>query len=75
MVEPRRVVRGDIARSLFYMHVEYDLDLKGMLPMLKWWNLADPPNRHEKWRNDEIEKLENVRNRFIDNSVLADQLQ
>jgi deoxyribonuclease I len=54
--------------------MEYDLDLKGMLPMLKRWHLADPPNRHEKWRNDEIEKLENVRNRFIDNRMLADQL-
>ena len=23
---------------------EYDLDLKGVLPMLKWWNARGPPN-------------------------------
>jgi deoxyribonuclease-1 len=75
IVEPRRAVRGDIARSLFYMHMEYTLDLKGMLPMLKRWNLADPPNTHERWRNNEIEKLQAIRNRFIDDRTLVDQLQ
>jgi deoxyribonuclease I len=68
-------VRGDIARSLFYMHVEYDLDLKGMLLMLKRWNTAEPPNANERWRNNRIEELERVRNRFIDDYRLADQLQ
>ena len=38
IVEPRRAVRGEIARALFYMHIEYELDLKGMLPMLKRWH-------------------------------------
>jgi deoxyribonuclease-1 len=47
-VEPRRTVRGDIARSLFYMHVEYKLSLNGMLPLLKRWHAADPPNAHER---------------------------
>lgn len=75
MVEPRKAVRGDIARSLFYMHVEYELDLKGMLPMLKRWHSADPPNAHERWRNNQIEKLEGIRNRFIDDRTLVDQLQ
>jgi deoxyribonuclease-1 len=75
IVEPRRPVRGDIARSLFYMRVEYELDLKGMLPMLKRWHGADPANAHERWRNNEIEKLQAIRNRFIDDRTLADQLQ
>ena len=75
VVEPRKAVRGDIARSLFYMHVEYELDLKGMLPMLKRWHAADPPNAHERWRNNQIEKLEGIRNRFIDDPTLVDQLQ
>jgi endonuclease I len=61
--------------SLLYMHVEYELDLKGMLPMLKRWNANDPPNAHERWRNNQIEKLEDIRNRFIDDRSLADQLQ
>jgi hypothetical protein len=53
------------------MHVEYKLDLRGMLPLLQRWNLADLPNRHEKWRNDEIEKLQGIRNRFIDDRALS----
>jgi deoxyribonuclease-1 len=75
IVEPRRPVRGEIARSLFYMHVEYELNLKGMLPMLKRWNAKDPPNAHEGWRNNQIERLQAIRNRFIDDRALADQLQ
>ena len=34
IVEPRDSVKGNIARSLFYMKDEYGFDLKGMLPML-----------------------------------------
>lgn len=75
VVEPRKSVRGDIARSLFYMHVEYELDLKDMLSMLKRWHGADPPNAHERWRNNQLEKLEGIRNRFIDDRTLVDQLQ
>jgi hypothetical protein len=70
-----RRFRGDIARSLFYMHVEYDLSLKGMLPMLKRWNRLDPPNALERWRNNEIGKLEGIRNKFIDSYLIADHLQ
>jgi deoxyribonuclease-1 len=75
IVEPRNVVKGDIARSLFYMHVEYDLDLKGMLPMLKRWNAADQPNEAERARNDRIEKIQKTRNKFIDKPQLAAELQ
>jgi deoxyribonuclease-1 len=60
VVEPRRAVRGDIARLLFYMHVEYELNLKGMMPMLKRWNAKDPPNAHERWRNNQIERLQAI---------------
>jgi endonuclease I len=44
------VIPGRIARpkAIFYMHVEYELELKGMLPMLKRWNAADPPNAVER---------------------------
>ena len=66
-VEPRDSVKGEIARSLFYMHVEYGLDLKGMRPMLKRWNIADPVDANERSRNDRIEQLQGTRNWFIDN--------
>ena len=47
LVEPRDSVKGNIARSLFYMHDEYGFDLKGMKPMLKRWNRLDLPNEHK----------------------------
>ena len=76
IVEPRRAIRGDIARSPFYMHVEYELPLNGgMLPMLKRWHVADPPNTHERWRNKQSETLQGIRNQFIDKPMLVDHLQ
>ena len=51
------------------MHVEYELPLNGMLPMLKRWNRADPPNQYERWRNKAIELLQGIRNRFIDDQL------
>jgi deoxyribonuclease-1 len=75
IVEPRRPIRGDIARSLFYMHVEYGLDLKGMTPMLKRWHATDPPNQVERSRNNRIEKIQGVRNRFIEKPELAADLE
>ena len=32
--------------------------LNGMLPMLKRWNAADPPNQRERLRNKAIELLQ-----------------
>jgi len=73
-VEPRDLVKGNIARSLFYMHDEYGFDLKGMLPMLKRWNRLDKPNEHEHWRNERIFELQGTRNKFIDNYHLGNSL-
>ena len=75
VVEPRDAVKEEIARSLFYMHVEYGLELKGMLPMLKGWNAGDPPKSPERARNTRIEALQSMRNRFIDDPKLAEQLK
>jgi deoxyribonuclease-1 len=75
IVEHRDAVKGEIARSLFYMHVEYGLDLMGMLPMLKRWNVAHPPNAQERSRNNRIEQLEGTRNQFVDKPQLAADLQ
>jgi deoxyribonuclease-1 len=53
------------------MHVEYGLDIWGMTPMLKRWHTADSPNQDERSRNSRIEKLQGVRNRFIDRPALV----
>jgi deoxyribonuclease-1 len=78
VVEPRDSVKGEIARTLrtlLYMHVEYELPLNGMSPMLKRWNEADPPNRRERWRNKAIELLQGIRNRFIDDPTLVAEIR
>ena len=75
VVEPRDSVKGNIARSLFYMKDEYGFDLKGMLPMLKRWNRLDKPNEHEHWRNERIFQLRGTRNKFIDDYHLGNSLE
>jgi len=74
LVEPRDSVKGNIARTLFYMGDEYGFGLKGMTPMLKRWNRLDPPTEHEYWRNDRIFILQGTRNRFIDNYYLGNSV-
>ena len=74
VVEPRDEAKGNIARAIFYMHVEYDLPIIGQVQLYKQWHQMDPPDAEEKTRNDRIEALQGTRNRFIDNPALVDQL-
>ncbi|MDN3519697.1 endonuclease [Aquisalimonas lutea] len=64
-VKPRNAVKGEIARSLLYMAIYYDLPLKGMGPMLIRWHHNDPPDRMERWRNYSIEQIQGTTNPFI----------
>ena len=74
VVEPRDSVKGNIARTLFYMNDEYGFSLKEMTPMLKRWNRLDPPTEHEYWRNERIFILQGTRNIFIDNYYLGNSV-
>lgn len=67
LVEPREEVRGNIARSMFYMADTYDLTLfDKQIAILSKWNKTDPPDHFEKDRNDKIEKIQGNRNPYID---------
>lgn len=66
LVEPRDAVKGNVARAIFYMHIEYGLPIVGQLQMFKQWHQIDPPDAEEKARNDKIASLQGNRNRFID---------
>jgi deoxyribonuclease I len=72
-VEPRDEAKGNIARAIFYMHVEYALPIVGSVQMYKKWHQMDPPDAEEKARNDKIATLQGSRNRFIDNPELVEQ--
>lgn len=66
LIEPRDAVKGNVARAIFYMHIEYGLPIVGQLQMFKQWHQMDPPDAEEKARNDKIASLQGNRNRFID---------
>ncbi len=73
-VEPRPKVRGNLARSIFYMCAEYGLSVpKGMMPFLRKWNREDPPTPAERRRAEWIAEKQETRNKFIDNPNLGDK--
>ena len=75
VTEPRAIARGNIARSIFYMHTQYGVPVeKKMLDELKRWNRQDPPSNQELLRNNIIEELQGNRNPYIDNPTLAEQI-
>lgn len=74
--EPPDVVKGDVARMLFYMDARYDsLDLRsgvlGDLGMLLEWHTNDPVDDFERNRNTVIYTHQKNRNPFIDHPHLA----
>ncbi|MDX1298300.1 MAG: endonuclease, partial [Pseudomonas sp.] len=73
LVEPRDDAKGNVARAIFYMHVEYGLPIVGQVQVFKQWHQMDPPDADEIARNDKIANLQGTRNRFIDNPELVEQ--
>lgn len=65
IVEPRDEVKGDIARSMFYMELAYGLPLKRMRKMLLQWDTQDPVDEEELRRNKVIKKIQKRSNPFI----------
>ena len=67
MVEPRDDVKGEIARSILYMMDTYRLPLPPhmtLLPLIEWHE-EDPPDDHERRRNDKILSLQGNLNHWI----------
>lgn len=75
IVDPRNGVKGNVARTMFYMHEEYGLPFVGHLEMYQRWSDLDPVDQAERDRNDLIEQLQGKRNRYIDNPELAKELK
>ena len=74
-IEPRPLARGNISRSLLYMHTKYGLPLeKSMIDQLKRWNKEDLPSKQEKSRNNRIEEIQGVRNPYVDDPTLVDSI-
>jgi deoxyribonuclease-1 len=71
VAEPAPEVRGEVARSMFYMAHRYrDQGLrifKKQAKLLAKWHHADPPSDEEQSRNHKIENLQGNGNPFISN--------
>lgn len=68
VVEPRDDVKGDIARSLVYMHFVYGLALEDAVAdrgLLLGWMQADPPDAEEMRRNALIDRLQGTPNPLL----------
>ena len=67
LAEPREAVRGDIARAVLYMEERWGIPIyQRQRSLLLRWHQEDPPDSHERWRNDQIEAYQGNRNPWID---------
>ena len=76
VTEPQDNAKGNVARALIYMMQTYGLNvpLSISIDVLVKWNDIDPPDDHEKTRNDLIEKIQGSRNQFIDDPTMLKEL-
>ncbi len=64
--EPGKEVRGDIARTYFYMRDEYNLRLsKKQTRLFHIWNRSDPVDSWERERNWHIQAVQGNANSYI----------
>lgn len=74
--EPPAEHKGNVARSLFYFSVRYQLPIsERQEETLRQWHKADPVDAEEMERNDQIHYIQGNRNPFIDMPELADKIE
>ena len=63
---PKEDIRGDIARTYFYMSDKYNVRLsKQERKMMEAWNKQDPVSEWERIKNKRIEKIQGNLNHYI----------
>lgn len=73
--EPPDSHKGNIARSLFYFSIRYQMPIDPVQEAyLRLWHKEDPIDAKEKTRHEIIFKYQKNRNPFIDNPALVDQI-
>lgn len=66
-IEPQDISKGELARSILYMHDTYNLPLHGMKEMLIRWHESDSMSNLEKKRNTAIYNIQGTKNHWIGN--------
>ena len=65
-VEPRDEVKGDIARTYFYMSHTYNIPMSDQqFKLFKAWDKADPISYEELQRVNRIEKIQGNKNPYV----------
>ncbi len=73
--EPPKGHRGNVARSLFYFAVRYNMVIsKNQEKALREWHVADPVDAAEKTKHDIVARYQNIRNPFVDFPELVNQI-
>lgn len=66
IAEPRKIARGNIARSILYMSDEYGFKIsEDMRNLMLKWHKIDPPSKDELRRNKLIKDLQGTVNLYI----------
>lgn len=74
--EPPKDHRGNVARALFYFSLRYEISIDEKQEVfLREWHKADPVDQEELDRNEEIFKLQQNRNPFVEMPELAERIQ
>ncbi|MEQ1755410.1 MAG: endonuclease [Micropepsaceae bacterium] len=74
VVEPRDEVKGDVARSIIYMHFVYGLPLEDAVSekqLLLDWMAKDPPDVEELRRNTLIDSLQGTTNPLLEAAFMG----
>lgn len=73
--EVRQSRRGDIARAMFYVATMYDLEIpESEEKVLRKWHASDAVDRHERNRNERVERAQSSNNPFVDHPGLVDRI-
>jgi deoxyribonuclease-1 len=74
IVEPRDEIKGDLARTVVYMHFVYGLPLENAIAdkgLLLGWMQADPPDSEEMRRNALIDQLQGTPNPLLQEAFMG----
>lgn len=67
VAEPKKSIRGDVARVYFYMRDTYSLKYPAaLLQRLNEWNKADPVSEEEITRNQRIKDTQGTANSYVE---------
>lgn len=70
LAEPKPEIRGDIARIYFYMEWRYQIPIpEGKRELYLAWHKADPPDTFEIRKNEIIERLQKIKNPFVEGEI------